>query len=121
MSKSGIRWNSRELSASLEKFNERANKGVTAAFEYQAPKSAARMKTSASWTDRTGNARSGLFTDTSHNGNHHSMLLSHGVAYGIYLENRFSGRYATVRPEILRAAADIKRLIGKILATMPKG
>lgn len=118
--RSGINMNTRELSANLDKFNERANKGVAAAFEYQAPKSEARMKTGARWTDRTGNARGGLYTATSHTGNLHTLLLSHTMAYGIYLEVRFSGRYAIVTPEIRLAAADLQRLIGKLLATMPR-
>jgi len=119
--RSGVRFNTEQVSARLEKFDERANNGIAAAFEFVAPKSAARMKTEASWTDRTGNARNGLFTATEHRGNHHSMVLSHGVSYGIYLEARNSGRYAIIRPEIPRAAADVQRLINKILATMPKG
>lgn len=117
----GFSLSTKRLSAELKTFNPRVNSAITAAFEYQAPKSEARMKTNASWTDRTTNARSGLFTKPMHEGNHHELLLSHLVAYGIFLELRFSGRYAIVIPEIIRAGEDIKRLLNKLLRTLPKG
>lgn len=118
---SGVNFDSTRLKANVEKFNDKVNRGVAAAFEYQAPKSAGRMKSEAPWTDQTGNARSGLFTATKHTGTSHSMLLSHGVAYGIYLERKHSGRYAIVVPEIPRAGQDIMRLISKIIKTIPGG
>lgn len=120
MARSGVRFDKRKLQAEVETFNERANRAVGAAFEYQAPKSEARMRVTAPWTDRTTNARSGLFTAPRHSRTMHELLLSHGVSYGIYLENRFSGRYATVRPEIPRAGEDLMRLISKLLQTLPR-
>jgi hypothetical protein len=120
MARSGIRLDKRELKANLDSFDERSNRAVAAAFEYQAPVSEARMKTTASWTDRTGNARSGLFTATKHEHFAHELLLSHGASYGIYLENRFSGRYSTVRPEIRRAGDDLMRIISKLFRNLPR-
>lgn len=120
MSKKGFSLNTSKLSAQLDTLNPRINSAITAAFEYQAPKSEARMKTTASWTDRTTNARSGLFTKPTHEGDHHELLLSHLVAYGIWLELAFSGKYAVVTPEIIRAGEDIKRLLSKLLRTIPR-
>jgi len=117
----GMTFNSHRLETNLSTFNERANKGITAAFEYQAPKSAGRMRSEAPWTDRTGNARNGLFTATKHSGTRHSLLLAHGMHYGIYLEKDHSGRYAIVIPEIRRAADDLQRLMTKLLDTIPRG
>lgn len=120
MARKGFRFDKRRLQAEVDSFNERANRAVGAAFEYQAPKSEARMKTTASWTDRTGNARSGLFALPSHLTTTHELFLSHGVSYGIYLENRFSGRYSTVRPEIPHAGEDLMRIISKLFRTLPR-
>lgn len=120
MAKSGFRLDKRKLKAELDSFDERANRAVGAAFEYQAPKSEARMRITAPWTDRTTNARSGLFAKPRHARTLHELLLSHGVSYGIYLEDRFSGRYSTVRPEIPRAGEDLMRLISKLFRTLPK-
>ena len=121
MAKSGLRLDKRKLQANIDSLNDRGNRAVAAAFEYQAPKSEARMKISASWTDRTGNARSGLFARPRHAATLHELLLSHGVSYGIYLETRFSGRYAIVRPEILKAGEDLMRIISKLFNNLPKG
>lgn len=118
--RSGVRLDKERMQARLDRLNDRMNNGIAAAFEYQAPKSEARMKSTARWTDRTGNARAGLFTKTSHTGNHHELLLSHLMSYGIFLEVRFSGRYAIVIPEIRLAAQDLQRLIRKILAAIPE-
>jgi hypothetical protein len=118
--KSGVRLDKRELKANIDSLNDRANRAVGAAFEYQAPKSEARMRVTAPWTDRTTNARSGLFAKPRHARTLHELFLSHGVSYGIYLENRFSGRYATVRPEIPRAGEDLMRIISKLFKTLPK-
>jgi hypothetical protein len=121
MGRGGFNLDKRKLKANLDSFDERANRAIEAAFEYQAPRSEARMKVSAPWTDRTGNARSGLFTRTRHARTLHELLLSHGASYGIYLENRFSGRYSTVRPEIPRAGQDLMRIISKLFRNLPKG
>lgn len=118
--RSGMKFESKKLRVNLSTFDDKMNRGVTAAFEFQAPKSAARMKSEAPWTDRTGNARSGLFTSTKHEGTRHSMLLAHGVSYGIYLERNHSGRYAIVIPELTRAGQDLMRVISKILKTIPR-
>lgn len=119
-SSGGFRMNTREISDELGSFNRRMNKGIAAAMNYQATRSEIYMKTNASWTDRTGNARSGLFTATKHEGDSHEMVLSHAVAYGIWLEVRFSGRYAIVRPALAIAAKELESLISKIMKNLPK-
>lgn len=117
--RSGINFEDGRLRANLEEFDPRMNRGIAAAFEYQAPRSAARMKAEAPWTDRTGNARNGLFTVTRHSATKHQLVLAHGMSYGIFLERNNSGRYAIVIPEIARAGDDLMRLISKILNTIP--
>lgn len=59
-------------------------------------------KLNAPWTDQTGNARSGLFADVGaeNNGDQFWLILAHSVYYGIFLESRFSGRYAIIMPTI---------------------
>lgn len=114
--RSGIRMDAKQMQVRLSELDKKVNRGIAAAFVYQEAKSEGRMRTGAPWTDRTTNARSSLFAKANSRGTHHELLLSHGVAYGIYLETMKSGQYAIVTPEILRAARDIERLISKILA-----
>lgn len=118
MPKGGFRFNGRGLSTELKTFNPKVDKALTAAFAYQESRSETRMRTQARWTDQTGNARSSLFAKASKVAQTYKLLLSHGVGYGIYLETRFSGRYAIVRPEILLASSDLQRLIRKLIATL---
>jgi hypothetical protein len=116
--KSGMSIETGAMKGRLTQFDRKVNSGIAAAFSYQESRSETRMRTGARWTDRTTNARSSLFAKATSTGTHHELLVSHGVSYGIYLETRFSGRYAIVQPEILLAAQDINRLISKIIARM---
>lgn len=65
-----------------------------------APDVEAYMKQNAPWTDQTGNARNGLAARAYSQGEEIGIVLSQGVDYGIYLETRFSGRYAIIQPTI---------------------
>lgn len=58
-------------------------------------------KQNASWTDRTGNARQSLYTLVERDAQDIvTLYLSHGVHYGVFLEVRWSGRYAIIWPTI---------------------
>lgn len=59
-------------------------------------------KQNAPWTDRSGNARAGLHAKASpiNGGQSFELLLAHSVFYGIFLESRFSGKYAIIMPTI---------------------
>lgn len=58
------------------------------------------MKGTAPWNDQTGNARSGLFARPYREGDEVGIILGHSVPYGIFLETRWSGRYAVIQPTI---------------------
>lgn len=59
------------------------------------------VKSSAPWTDRTGNARQGLGVEFLHMpGLKHGFSVYYSVPYGIWLEVRWSGRYAIVTPTL---------------------
>lgn len=60
------------------------------------------MKNNARWTDRTGNARQGLHgTPERERLKKYSIVLSHTVPYGIWLEVRWNGRYAIIQPTLV--------------------
>lgn len=57
----------------------------------------------APWRDRTGNARQGLVGVGDNSGasqGHWEVTIAHSVSYGIWLEVRFGGRYAIIRPTL---------------------
>lgn len=74
----------------------RQRRAIIAAANYAAPQIEAFMKANAPWTDRTGNARSGLATRVQVNGNLCAIVLYHSVAYGPYLELRWNGKFSII-------------------------
>lgn len=110
------------LDHNLKNFDARARRAIDATMKYQAAKSETWMRTNAKWTDRTTNARNGLFalviddigTDV------WLLVLSHTVSYGIWLEVANSGKYAIVRPAFLRANRELMNRLSKLFERMEK-
>lgn len=76
------------------------------------------MKTRAPWTDRTTNARNGLFavaTKLNTRGSRVGIILAHSVDYGIYLEASNNGKYAIIMPTIKVYAPKVMKTLTKIL------
>lgn len=72
---------------------------VKALADRYAPEIEAYMKQNAVWTDRTANARQTLYTEVEDVSlQMASIILSHGVEYGIYLELSNAGEYAIIGP-----------------------
>lgn len=71
--------------------------------------------TNAPWTDRTGNARNTLSARTEHKPNTDSIILSHGMIYGVWLEVKNSGRYAIVIPTIKHMGPRLMHSLNRIL------
>ena len=80
------------------------------------------MKTTAPWTDRTGNARSGLSSKVDWVPKKlHAIHLFHRVPYGIFLEVRWAGRFAVILPTIRQFGPDTMRLLSKLFARLGGG
>lgn len=59
------------------------------------------MKTRAPWTDRTGNARSGLAAQAvKESDDVYSIIMTYNVRYGIFLEVCNDGKYAIIKPTL---------------------
>lgn len=78
--------------------------------QYFAPQIEAAAKQDAAWTDRTGNARQGLFTTIRKNGKSVSLYLSHAMDYGMWLELRHHGRYAIIMRTLSSFYPKIQRM-----------
>lgn len=66
----------------------------------QAAEMEAYAKTNAPWQDRTGAARASLSATVEETGPIGTIVLSHGVDYGIWLEVANGGRFAIIAPTI---------------------
>lgn len=75
-------------------------------------------KNNAPWTDRTGNARSGLFgtVETDLSRQMVIIYLSHGatINYGVWLELAHSGKFGVVMREIERHLPELKEMLDEI-------
>lgn len=111
-----------ELDYNLKNFDDRARRAINASMKYQAGLSETWMRSNASWTDRTTNARNGLFATVVDDIGKDVWLLvlSHSVSYGIWLEVANSGQYAIVRPAFLRANRQLMARLSTLFARMEK-
>lgn len=84
--------NDLKLRGNLEALGPKINKYLTVTTDFGAVNGVKEMKTKAPWTDRTTNARSGLWTMPRHTGSgpigfaQHEIVFGHAVDYGIWLE-----------------------------------
>lgn len=98
-----------------DEYERAIHTAVRTLLQRYAPDIEAWMKTNASWTDRTGNARQTLNTEVEEVLNEAvTIYLAHGVDYGKYLELSNGGRYAIIGPALDYFApkiwADVQRL-----------
>lgn len=73
---------------------------VTALMETYGGRIQSAAQEGAPWTDRTGNARQGLSTAVDSGGTVIRLVLFHTATYGIWLEVRWGGKYATIMPTL---------------------
>lgn len=98
----GIRWvrPPSELADALDRYGDRVLQTVAAIAQYTATQMQNDAKRDATWTDRTGNARTGLFgtSEADFAAKVVTIYLSHGatISYGIWLELGSSGRYSVI-------------------------
>ena len=98
----GIRWSTppSELATAIERYGDRVLTAVAAVAQYVATEMQNQAKADAPWTDRTGNARTGIFGTSEADFGAHvvTIYLSHGatIDYGIWLELANSGSYAVI-------------------------
>jgi len=108
------------ITKNIKKFPQQFDNVVGTYLDYQAGKVQDYMRSNATWTDQTGNARQGLFAVYRKSGNAHTIIVYHTMPYGIYLETRFDGKFAIIQPTLLhfgpKLMAGASGLIGKMSA-----
>jgi hypothetical protein len=101
-------WDKRNpLSANLADVDKQVIRKLDAVLEFQEPAAQNSMRLNASWTDRTGNARQGLFAQRFVSGDDHGLVLYHTVSYGIYLETSNSAQYEIIMPTVHSTAHNV--------------
>lgn len=110
------------LTPGLKKFPDQLQSAIGKYLNGQDSRVQDYARTNAPWTDRTGNARNGLFAQYVGPGmqfnDRHTIRLYHTMPYGIWLEVRFAGEYAIIYPTIIhegeRIMSGLKNLINKM-------
>lgn len=111
-----LTWKQTDLLDSLSSGNEKVNDAIMAALEYKAPAVEAHMKMNSPWTDQTGNARQGLRAQAYDlGGDQKGIILYHQVPYGIWLEVKNSGEFATILPTIQVMGPEVMKSLENIL------
>lgn len=82
---------------------------------YHATRAVAYARQNARWTDRTGNARNGLFARVNRSSmGKYELVLGHSVPYGLWLEVRWSGRYAIIKPTLDATGRELMTTMGRL-------
>ena len=119
-SKPGVRWETppSALAQAVERYGDRVLTAVAAVAQYAATQMQNDAKANAPWTDRTGNARTGLFGTSEADFARHvvTIYLSHGatIEYGIWLELANSGRHAVVMKTMEAHYGDLMSMLNEI-------
>lgn len=115
---SGIRWirPPSRLAQAVNEYGERVLVAVAAVAGRMATIMQNSAKSNAPWTDRTGNARSGLFGTVETAQNMVILYLSHGqmIDYGIWLELAHGGRHAILLKTIESHLPELKQMLDDI-------
>lgn len=107
------------LQAGLVAWGGKVIAAVKAVADYIATQAQNDMRTNAPWVDRTGNARSALFSYAEMASKDVvSIFLSHGSAiyYGRYLELNYAGKYAIIVPTLQRILPQLEAMLKKIFS-----
>lgn len=124
-------WTHDEISPNLRDLPEKIDRGLAAIMQYQSNPVQNFARSNAPWTDRTSNARNGLAAEAyergstgpgrdaagrfTRGGKAHGIVLYGQVPYQIWLEVRWSGRYAIIMPTIEEKGPDVMRMVNKLL------
>lgn len=98
------------------------DEAIFGTLRYWAPRIEGAMKTNAPWTDRTSNARNGLRAQAvKDDDGEYTILCTHSVEYGIYLETSNDAKYAIIMPTITSMGPRVMATLTGILDRLRGG
>ena len=91
-----------KLAKSIDAHDRKVKRVVLGQFLRAKDEATEFAKLNAPWTDRTANARGGLHANAYpiNGGEAFELVVAHSVYYGIWLEVRFSGKFAILMPTV---------------------
>ena len=118
----GIRWSTppSELATAIERYGDRVLTAVAAVAQRVASEMQNQAQADAPWTDRTGNARTGIFgtSEADFGARVVTIYLSHGatIDYGLWLELANSGKYAVIMRTMESHYESLMQMLREIFA-----
>lgn len=103
------------LTPSIRVFDDKLQEAVEMLMDYWGVKGTSEMRTGARWTDRTTNARNSLDYRVNRRGKNFSLTFYGGMHYNIWLEVRWSGKYAIIGPVMISIAPRLRQMLADIL------
>lgn len=123
-----IKWEKDSLRPTLDEFDAKAKKAILAVFQYWGVKATTQMRDGAKWVDRTGNARNGLQAigtgsggDSRFSEGRFVLHFVHSMPYGVWLEIRWSGKYAIIGPTMASVAPRLAAMVAQAVLDAGKG
>jgi len=98
-----------DVNDNMRRWADRRKAAIVALGQTWAAELEGRAKQNAPWTDRTGNARNGLFGQVVVSRDDAVIMLAHSMDYGVWLELCNDGRYAILLPTMNNAIPRIVR------------
>lgn len=120
--KAPLVWTSDNLTPNLKDAHERATFYLSKTTEYYSLKAEEYARKRAKWTDRSGNARSGLASvwtgDVSSSNATFQIDIFHRVPYGIWLEIKAGGKWGIINRTIDFQGQKFFDTANKVMAKM---
>lgn len=118
--RTGIKWvrPPAKLAQAIEQYGDKVLTALVAVAQRSADLMQNDACNNAPWTDRTGNARSGLFGTAEADFARHivTIYLSHStiINYGVYLELAHGGRYAIIMRTVESHLPELQSMLDEI-------
>jgi len=118
--RTGIKWvrPPAKLAQAIEQYGDKVLTALVAVAQRSADLMQNDARNNAPWTDRTGNARSGLFGTAEADFARHivTIYLSHGalINYGVYLELAHGGRFSILMRTIESHLPELQSMLDEI-------
>jgi hypothetical protein len=115
MASSGFKWDVSKFK-SPQHMEDKLRRAIFGVCKYWDGPIEAHLKTKAPWTDRTGNARTGLAAQAvKETDDVYSIVMTYSVRYGIFLEVCNDGKYAIVKPTLAVYGPKVIAMTNKLL------
>lgn len=116
-----LRIDKNTIGPGLEDLRPRIKLAVDGVMQYWASKAVSDMRSRAKWDDQTGNARQGLGAQVVSTPAQTVLILYHSVPYGVWLEIRWSGKYAVIGPTMNNIAPQVAAMLSQALVRLQAG